>query len=154
TNTSAVPATGWVTSAISLDLTGTDAASGFDHAEWRIGSTATPTVGSPALVDVDGTSLLQTRVVDKAGNSSAWRDNTVKVDRTLPVNTTPSVSSGWRKTNFTTTISGTDATSGFQKLEWRVDGGPVSSTPSVSITADGSHLLESRVYDVAGNVTE
>jgi hypothetical protein len=54
---------------------------------------------------------------------------------------------------FVASVSGTDATSGFQKLEWRVDGGPVTSTPTVTITTDGAHKLESRVYDVAGNVT-
>ena len=95
---------------------------------------------------------LQTRIVDVAGNPSAWRSETVKVDRTKPANTTPAVTQGWRKTNFTTTVAGTDATSGVASLQWRLDGGAISSAPAVSITADGMHKLETRVVDVAGNV--
>ncbi|HEX5094946.1 MAG TPA: Ig-like domain repeat protein, partial [Acidimicrobiia bacterium] len=153
-NTSATPSTTWVNSAISLPLTGTDTGSGVDHGEWRLGASGTVTSGSAAVVDVDGTSTLQTRVVDKAGNASVWRSDTVKVDLTKPVNTTAAISGGWRKTNFATTVTGSDATSGVQKVEWRVDGAPISATAPVSISADGSHKLETRVTDNAGNVTD
>ena len=153
-NTSAAAPTGWQTTAMSLPLSGTDVGSGVDHAEWRIGTTAAPTSGSPAVVDVDGTNTLQTRVVDKAGNPSAWRSETVKVDLTKPVNTTAAASGAWRKTNFSTAVNGTDATSGVAKVEWRVDGGAASSTATASISADGSHTLETRVIDVAGNASD
>ena len=96
----------------------------------------------------DGTQTLQTRVVDKAGNASAvalrhrsaW---TAPSRSTRPPRSPPA---GARRTS-PTTVTGTDATSGVQKIEWRVDGGVVSDdAPPVSVTADGSHKLETRVH--------
>ena len=36
----------------------------------------------------EGTQTLETRIVDKAGNASAWRSETIRIDTTKPVNTT------------------------------------------------------------------
>ena len=44
--------------------------------------------GSAAAVATEGTQTLETRIVDKAGNASAWRSETIRVDHTKPVNTT------------------------------------------------------------------
>ena len=154
-NTSAAAPTTWQTSALSLALTGTDAASGFDHAEWRVDGGDAHT-GTPALVETEGSQTLETRIVDKAGNASTWRSETIRVDTTKPVNTTAAVTTPWRKTNFTTTVTGTDATpgSGVTRIEYKLDNGAVTTTPSVSITAAGSHKLETRVVDVAGNASD
>ena len=112
--------------------------------------------GTPALVETQGSQTLETRIVDKAGNASAWRSETIRVDTTKPVNTTAAVTTPWRKTNFTTTVTGTDATpgSGVTRIEYKLDNGAVTTTPSVSITAAGSHKLETRVVDVAGNASD
>ena len=150
-NTSAAAPTAWqTTTGISLALTGTDALSGVDHAEWRLDGGA-PTSGSPAVVDTDGVKLLETRIVDQAGNASAWRPDTVKVDRTPPANTTAVPASGWQNSNFSTVVSGTDATSGVAGVEWRLDGGATQTTTSVSISASGAHTLATRIRDAAGN---
>ena len=146
TNTSAAAPTTWQKSALSLALTGTDADSKVDHAEWRVDDGDVHT-GSPALVETEGTQTLETRIVDKAGNASVWRPETVQVDTTKPVNTTPRPRRGWRKTNYAMTVSGTDATpgSGVARVEYKLDNGSITTTPAVSITADGTHKLESRV---------
>ncbi len=149
-NTSAAAPTAWQKTALSLDLTGTDVGSGVDHYEYRVG-TGEIKSGTPAVVSTDGTQTLQTRVVDKAGNESAWRNETVKVDLTKPVNTTPVVSQPWRNTNFATTVSGTDATSGLATVEWKLDSGAVSTSPAVAIAVEGNYKLYTRVTDVAGN---
>jgi hypothetical protein len=150
-NTSAAAPTAWQTaSGVSLPLTGTDALSSVDHYEWRVDGGATHT-GSPALVDADGVQLLETQVVDKAGNPSGWRPETVKIDRTKPSNTTAVPAGGWQNTNFTTVVSGTDATSGVAGVEWKLDGGATQTTTAVSITASGAHTLSSRIRDGAGN---
>lgn len=150
-NTSAAAPTAWQTvSGISLALTGTDALSGVDHVEWRVDGGATQT-GSPAVVNTDGSQLLETRVVDKAGNTSGWRQETVKIDRTPPTNTTVVPASGWQNTNFTTVVSGTDAASGVAGVEWKVDTGSVATTTSASIATTGAHTLWTRIRDVAGN---
>ena len=71
--TSAAAPTTWQITPLSVDITGTDVGSGIDHAEWKLGATGTVTSGTPAVIGVDGTPTLYTRVVDKAGNPSAWR---------------------------------------------------------------------------------
>jgi hypothetical protein len=150
-NTSGAAPTAWQTaSGVSLALTGTDALSGVDHYEWRVDGGATQT-GSPAVVNTDGVQLLETRVVDKAGNPSAWRQETVKIDRTAPANVTSVPASGWQNTNFSTTVAGTDAVSGVAGVEWKLDGGGVSTTTNVSITTTGAHTLSTRIRDTAGN---
>jgi hypothetical protein len=154
-NTSAAAPTTWQTAALSLPLTGTDAGSGFDRGEWRVDG-GDVHAGSPALVDAEGTLSLETRVVDKAGNVSTWRPETVKIDHTKPVNTTPLPASPWRKTNYAVTVSGTDPTpgSGMARIEYKLDGPTVVTTPSVSIATEGPHTLISRAVDAAGNASD
>jgi hypothetical protein len=152
-NTSAAAPTAWQRTPLALDLTGTDVGSGLDHAEWRVGG-GTPKVGNTTAVTTEGTQTLETRVVDKAGNESPWRAETIKVDLTKPVNTTPVVTQAWRNTNFATTVSGTDAVSGVAEVEWKLDAGAPSTSPAVSITREGNYTLYSRVLDKAGNASE
>jgi hypothetical protein len=154
-STTAAAPTLWQTAALSLDLTGTDAASGFDHGEWRVDG-GTIHTGATATVSTQGTQTLETRVVDVAGNVSAWNSQTIKIDAVKPVNTTPRPSSPWRNTNFSASVTGTDATpgSGIDRVEYKLDGPTVVTTPSVSITADGGHTLLSRVIDLAGNASD
>jgi len=150
-NTSGTLPSTWHTSAgISLPLTGTDALSGVDHYEWRVDGGAAQT-GSPAVVSSDGQHTLDARVVDKAGNASAWQSSPAWIDRTPPANVTAVPASGWQNTNFTTTVAGTDATSGVAGVDWKLDSGGVLHTTNVSITTSGAHILSTRIQDVAGN---
>lgn len=154
TLTSAAAPTAWQITPLSLDITGTDVGAGIDRGEWKLGATGEVKAG-PALVTVEGGQTLLTRVVDKAGNESAWRSEAIRVDLTKPTNTTPPVPAGWRKSNFTTTVSGSDATSGLLRVEWKLDAAPsATTTPAVSITQEGSYKLYSRVLDVAGNASD
>jgi hypothetical protein len=149
-NTSGAAPTTWQASVISLPLTGTDVGAGVDRYEFRVAG-GTVKSGTAAVVDTDGSQVLETRVVDKAGNVSGWRAETVKVDLTKPVNKTPVVTSPWRKTAFATTVTGEDATSGVAKVEWKIGTGSVASTPAVAISQEGTYKLYTRVLDVAGN---
>jgi hypothetical protein len=72
-------------------------------------------------------------------------------DALPPTNTTPVPPSGW-VARWTATLAGTDTeTPPVTKGQWRLDAGPVSSTPTASVTADGTHRLATRVTDGAGN---
>jgi hypothetical protein len=151
TNTSLAAPTGWKKS-ISLTLTGTDADSKFDHGEWRLDG-GDPQPG-PVSVTTDGTYTLETRVVDKAGNASDWTaPQTITVDGTAPTNTTAAPSAAWLKDTFTTTVAGSDAGSSVASVEWTLDGGPTQTTPAVTVSTAGAHVLRSRITDVAGNVS-
>ena len=89
------------------------------------------------------------------GNRSATTTHAVKVDNTLPVDTTVTPA-GWVQDVAHITLSGTDAgdQSGVATLYYQLDGGP--STPAnngdvLDITANGTHTLRTRVVDNAGN---
>ncbi len=163
-NTTPAAPAGWQPS-IALALTGADTAgSGFDHGEWATVATSAPCPAGasdswqrgPVSITADGTYTLCTRAVDVAGNASSARTETVKVDSTPPVNTTAAPSSPWLQDTFTTTVAGTDAASGVAGVEWRLDSTTATpqTTPSVTVSAPGAHVLYTRVIDAAGNASD
>jgi hypothetical protein len=146
-NTSPAAPTGWQKH-VTLALTGTDLSAGFDHGEWRIdGGSWQP---GPVDVTADGTHTLDTRAVDAAGNTSATRSETIKVDATAPANTTAAPSAAWLRDTFTATLAGTDGGSGVTQREWTLDGVAQTGT-AISVAAAGAHVLRTRVGDAAGN---
>jgi hypothetical protein len=148
-NTSAVPASAWSTAPLSLDLTGTDAGSGLDEMRWRVDGGDVQD-GGPAVVDTDGLHTLETQAVDVAGNESAWRSDTVRIDLIAPVDTTPAAPAGWRSAPYDVTVTGDDgAGSGVATIDVKVDG--VSSGPSVHVSGDGVHTIETQITDVVGH---
>ena len=154
TNTSAVPAPAWRSTALSLPLTGTDDRSGIDKMQWRIDG-VTVNDGGPAVIDADGEYTLDTRAVDAAGNETAWQSGTVRVDVTDPVNDTPAAPTDWRATDYVVHVEGSDGDgSGVADIEVKVDGGAVSTDPDVTITGDGEHTLETRIVDNVGHTSD
>jgi hypothetical protein len=143
--------TGW-TSSGTFRLAGQDSApgSGIENIEWEIesGASGFGPPGSDVAV-ADGDYVIRHRAVDLAGQVTPWVEGTLKVDAGAPVNTTPTPPAGWITSPWTATPSGTDAVSGFDHGEWRIDGGTVQ-TGDVTLDADGPHLLETRAVDVAG----
>src|SRR4029079_874483 len=85
-----------------------------------------------------------------AGNWAAGCLNSIAIDSTPPLNTTPAVAPG-TVPSFSETITGSDATSGIAGYKWTVDGGPDQTGSAVTITADGTHTLNTWVVDAAGN---
>jgi hypothetical protein len=153
-NTSAVPDTDWLDAPLELDLTGTDARSGLGTMQWRVDG-GTIHDGGPAIVDEDGTHTLETRAVDLAGNDTAWRSDTVKIDGNVPVNTTPAPAAGWRKTPYSVVVTGEDGDgSGVDVIERTLDGGVVSNDENVTVSADGVHTLRSRIVDNVGHASD
>jgi hypothetical protein len=153
-NTSAVPASTFRPTALSLALSGTDTGgSGVATMQWRVDGGATQD-GSPALVNTDGVHTLETRAVDLAGNQSAWRPDTVRVDTTVPVNDTPAAPLAWQTTPYSVTVAGSDGTgSGVARIERTIDGGAVDQNPSVTISTDGVHVLSTRIVDNVGHAS-
>ena len=125
--------------------------------------------GASAPVTAEGTTIVQLRSIDGAGNVSAWvptsadASNTVKLDRTGP--TAPAVTGNnlsWlTSTSVTVTPSGsTDiGGSGFNHYEVRTstNGGTTWSSAaaatSKAITAQGESLVQFRGVDNVGNAS-
>jgi hypothetical protein len=156
---------GWRGADYAVMVSGADSGSGVRWLEWRVDS-GPITRGGPAplqaTVGGSGTHTLETRVIDAAGNASAWRPDEVDIDKVKPANTTTPPPSSPVGSGYTVTISGTDTPSGVDHVEWKLDPADVNniqspvSGPSGStqiITGNGDHVLASRVLDLAGNAS-
>ena len=163
--------TSW-SNAASATITGsgsTDALSGLAGYQYETalngGAWSAPVSGTSAPVSAEGTTTVQFRSVDNAGNTSAWTTvgsgSTVKLDRTAPTAATASGGSlSWQNVaSVLVTGSGeTDAGSGIASYQFRTstDGGTTWSAPatgtSTTVSAEGQTLVEFRATDNAGNV--
>ena len=147
---------GWLDEPYVVLLSGTDETL-FDRMEWTVdaGATINPPDGDGnAVIAAEGVHTFETRAVDAEGNDSGWRADTVRIDLTAPGDTTFSGTTAWRNVPATVLVSGTDALSGVDHVEWRLDGGGDHSGPnptSVPVAGDGEHTLQTRVLDAAGN---
>jgi hypothetical protein len=152
---------------------GSDSGSGFAGYDYRTsingGTTWSAAVaGNSLAVSAEGTTLVQFRSRDVAGNLSAWAPaaagpgNTAAIDRTLP--TTPTASGGslsWQiAASVTISASGsTDALSGLLGYEYRTstNGGSTwtatSTGPSAAISAEATTIVQFRAVDNAGNAS-
>jgi hypothetical protein len=174
------PADGAYFTTVPVTITGTasDATSGMAKVEISTnnGSTWT-TLAATATSDnwahwsytwtppADGVYTIKSRGTDKAGNveSVFTVDNTktITVDRAKPaVAITAPLSAAWVPgSSFTITGTASDATSGVAKVEVSIDGGvwtSVTGTTSWSyswnpLPADGTHKLQAKATDKAGN---
>jgi hypothetical protein len=164
TDTTATPPSAAVASPYHLAISGTDAHAGIDHVEWTVdgGDLQTGPNGSQATVTGQGAHTLRERVVDRAGNASGWRDLTVTIDVTLngdtvlPTDSTPVVGTARRTAPVSVTLQGSDAGTGIDHMEWRLDGQPIARGPSgyvLTISGDAVHTLETRAIDGAGNAS-
>lgn len=107
----------------------------------------------------DGVHSIQVTAVDRVGKS-ATATTTVTVDTTDPTVTIASPQAGGHFTSSSVTLSFTteDVTSGVDRIEVRVDGGPPMALEANATSrvltglADGEHVVSVTVYDRAGNV--
>jgi hypothetical protein len=163
-------------SAASVTITpagGSDSGSGLAGYDYRTStnggiSWSSAVAGNALAVSAEGTTLVQFRSRDVAGNVSAWAPasagagNTAAIDRTAP--TLPAVTGGslsWQiAASVTISAAGsTDATSGLLRYEYRTStngGGAWAATatgPSAAIVAEASTIVQFRSVDNAGNVS-
>jgi hypothetical protein len=155
TDVTAAPS-GWQTAPLAVTVDGADADSGIRDVTWRYQGGASTTVPAPATVNVsaDGVHVLETLVTDNAGRSSGWKSHTIRIDKTGPDNQTPLAPTAWQAANYAVPVSGADSLSGVREVQWRVDGGAITTGASglqATVTGSGDHLFETRVVDNAGN---
>ena len=142
---------------------GSDVVSSILRLEYRTKVNAaefsTETTGASVSPNDEGTTLVEYRSVDQAGNVSAWVggiDGTVKLDRTDPnVPTVTGLGSTWHATKpVVIEADGTDELSGVAKYQYSTDGGTSwtdSISGSVGFSDEGVSNVEFRTIDNAGN---
>lgn len=134
------------------------------------GTTWSAAMAAPASISSDGTTLVQMRAIDGAGNTSAtWTPaspgagNTVKIDTTPPTAPTLAGGAGGWSTAASALVSASGSTdspgsgvSGYQ-YETSTDGGSTWSAAapgaSVPISAEGTTLVRFQALDVAGHTS-
>jgi hypothetical protein len=141
---------------------GGSAVAGYEYQTSFNGGAFVPGSGSSVTVSAEGTTVVQFRSIDGAGNRSAWAQGTVKLDRTVPTN--PTVSGGstsWfaAASRTITASAATDALSGLAGYEYRtsITNGttwlPTVAGASAVITAEGTTIVQFRSVDNAGNTS-
>ena len=137
-------------------LAGSDAISGVDAVEYQLDGGATQRVAPGTAVNAggDGLHTVRHRVVDRAGHATQWVLGQLRIDSVDPVNATAVPASAWSATALSLDLEGSDAGSGLDKLQWRLDGGEVHDGGPAIVDSDGVHALETRAVDLAGNTTD
>ncbi len=142
---------GWVDGPVSVTLEATDTVSGLELTEYRLDGGAWSAYDAPVQISAEGTTTLEYRSVDVKGNSENINSATVKIDDSAPV-TSDDAPAGWVNGPVSVTLEATDAVSGLELTEYRLDGGAWSAYDApVQISAEGTTTLEYRSVDVKGN---
>lgn len=155
-------ATYTTTTAVTLNLSATDATSGvaemrfsnnnITHTEWQTYATSKPWT----LQEGDRAKTVYVQFRDQAGLISTY-SYTIVLDTHQPtmVITSPSTSYEIKSSTITVTWTGSDQTSGISRYEIRLDGGSwinagTNTTHTFTELDDGSHTIEVKASDNVG----
>ncbi|MGO4110864.1 OmpL47-type beta-barrel domain-containing protein [Paenibacillus sp. YAF4_2] len=157
--------TAWNQSDVTVTIApGTDSGgSGISRTEYQLTGAKTlnwTSYSSSFVIGTEGLTTVEARTIDNAGNISATKSVTLKLDKTLP--TAPTVtpdSTAW--TNAASVkaavTAGTDGGSGVSRTEYSLSGattlGWTTYTGQVTISAEGQTTLSARTVDIAGNIS-
>lgn len=144
---------GWYRSPVLVTLQASDVLAGVGLMEYRLDAGGWQSGSSLTLSD--GVYMVEGHVFDQAGNAATARMN-VRVDTVPPALSLalPSVdgANGWYLTRPELVFSALDDTSGLADLEVRLDQAGWQAATSL-VVPEGSHQVDVRARDVAGNIT-
>src|SRR5437667_203949 len=147
----------WYTSSVTVSLSATDDSSGVAAIHFRTDGGAWQSYAGPFAVAADGSHAADYYSTDNTGNTENLHSVTVKLDTVAPVSSaqlagTPAADGSY-VSSVDVTLTSTDATSGVQSSQYRVDAGAWRSYASAfPLSGNGTHTLEYAAMDVAGNV--
>ena len=143
------PASGWHTGAVQVTASATDNRDAAPAIEVSVDAGAWAAYTAPVSVTAEGAHTVRARSTDAAGNVSAIVETAFRIDGTAPA-ITPTADPVAR----TVKASATDAGSGLDKIEYRIDAAQewtaYSGTILVGLEETTVHL---RASDKAGNVS-
>jgi hypothetical protein len=152
---------GWYTTSPQVTLSATDntGGSGVARTEYRIDGAAAWTPYTAAFAAPAGSHTIEYRSVDVAGNTETAKSVAVKVDGTAPAVTRttdpaePQGADGWFTAAPQVTLTATDNAggSGVASREYRIDGGAWTAYSAPFTVPAGTHTVEYRATDTAGN---
>jgi hypothetical protein len=152
-------ANGWYTNPIRVTFEATDeGGSGVTQTLFRVDDGAPQAYGAPFDYAVEGEHRLEYRSIDGAGNAETFKGVTLKLDTHAPQTfaaTRPLRTAGtWHDGPVTVSLQAVDGPgSGTDATQYRIDGGEWETyTAPFEVEEAGSHSVEYRTADVAGNV--
>ena len=139
---------GWYLGGAKVSLQASDARSGVDSIEYKIGDDAWTTYTASVAV-AEGTNVISYRATDVAGNVSVAQSETVRVDATVPT------SWGWLSESNRVVGFAQDGESGLGHLSYSLDGSTWVDSLSALLADDAKPAqVHQRAVDAAGNVSE
>ncbi|HJW75752.1 MAG TPA: hypothetical protein VJ787_08815 [Thermoleophilia bacterium] len=144
----------WHDGPVTVTFSATDTGgSGLDYTEYSLNGGGTWTQGASATVSGEGSHTVSYRSRDNAGNVEATNTTQVRIDTTAPETTQSGADGAWHNGPVTVDFSATDTGgSGVDSTEYRVDAGAWTPGPSAIVGGQGTHTLDYRSRDNAGNV--
>src|SRR5712691_4880602 len=146
----------WFVSPVDVTLTATDDSSGVASIHFRIDGGTWQLYANPVTVPGDGSHTVDYYATDLAGNNETARTATFQIDTVGPVSSAQVsgtlANDGSYLSSVIVTLTSSDATSGIQSEQYRIDGGPwrTYSAP-FTVGGNGTHMLDYFATDVAGN---
>jgi hypothetical protein len=149
-------ANNWYTSAVTVTLSATDDSSGVASIHFRTDGGAWQTYAGPLSVQADGAHSIDYYSTDVSGNNEITRTVAVKIDTAAPSSSIQLsgtlAGDGSYVSTVDVTLASTDATSGVQSTQYRVDSGAWRSYAiPFPISGNGSHTVDYFATDNAGN---
>jgi hypothetical protein len=151
-------AAGWLNQPVTLTLVATDTGTGVFQTQYQWPTPATPAIyQQPLHLSQEGQTPLTWFAVDRALNQEAAHTQVLRVDWTPPALsaalTGQTVAPGWYQTAATLVVTATDALAGVAQVETALDGGGWQPyTAPLTVGRGGSHTVQGRAWDQAGNV--
>jgi hypothetical protein len=149
-------ANGWYVSPVDVTINSVDLISGVSAINVRVDGGAWQSYTSRIRVAGDGVHTVDFYATDFAGNKEMIRSVKASIDSTPPTSTAAIdgtiTAGGSYRSPVTVSLSGTDATSGVQSIQYRIDGGAqYVYTGPFKVGGSGPHTLEYSATDWAGN---
>ncbi|MGN7308819.1 OmpL47-type beta-barrel domain-containing protein, partial [Bacillus subtilis] len=129
---------------------GSDALSGINKTEYRLGNGSWVTYTMPLTISSEGVTTVTARSVDNAGNKGAESTAEAKIVKSPP--TTPVIilqSGGWTPGPVAFEITGSTGYGDF-KYEYSIDDGPFTEGNSGEITKEGTSTITARAVNIFG----
>ena len=147
----------WYTSSVTVTLSATDDSSGVAVIHFRTDGGAWQSYSGPVTFQADGSHAIDYYATDYSGNNETLRSVTVKIDSAAPSSSVQlagtQAGDGSYISSVDVTVTSTDATSGVQSTQYRVDAGAWRSySTAFPVSGNGTHTVDYYATDVAGNV--
>jgi Bacterial Ig-like domain len=146
---------GWYRSSVTVSLTASDNEAGIEKTLYSINGGEWQPYAEPFSLSVDGTTDVEYKGIDNAGNEESAKSSAIKIDTQKPLTAIGDIPSYPVKVDVPLSFLAQDGTSGLVMTEYRVNGGNWTTYQAPTyVKNEGTNTVEYRSVDHAGNVEE